>query len=166
VRPQSRLGAGAPNDGLGWRPEAPIRVEDRRGQVLEIRSLGGLDVEMAKLHLGLRPGKGLCALECVSVVVLVDQVDQCTTGGGDQSPECDTRDPTWRHRNPLSQREDRIEHNSNRIGQGRAVNDGTGCGDMSVPAEKSRPIGFVLRITDGSAFDHGEMRSPNLRLVG
>ena len=64
------------------------------------------------------------AVEGVAIVMLVDQVEQFVARGRDDRPEGDPRDLAGRNRNPLAQREDRVEHGPDGVRKRRAVDDG------------------------------------------
>ncbi len=162
MRPQARLGARPADDGLGGCPEAPVGIEDRRGQALKVGRLLRLDVEMAQLHLGLGPGERLRPVEGAAIVVLVDEIQQFRARRRDHGPEGDPRDLARRNRHRVPQRKDRVEDRPDGVRERPAVSDRRGRADGAAAADETRPVGLVLRIGGDLAFDHGEMRRPDL----
>ena len=62
--------------------------------------------------------------------------------------------------------EDRIEHRADGVGQRPAVDHRDRRADAAAAAEEARAVGLELRLADRLAFDDGEMRGPDLGLVG
>ena len=73
LRPQRRRRRQAAPDRVGRRAQRRVGIEDVARQALVEAGLGRADVEMAQLHLRLRPGERGGALEGVGVLVLVDR---------------------------------------------------------------------------------------------
>ena len=73
----------------GRGPQRRVRVEHVTRQALEEVGFVGVDAEMVKLHLRLRPREGDGALEGCRIVMFVGQVEHFAARGRDQRPECD-----------------------------------------------------------------------------
>ena len=62
--------------------------------------------------------------------------------------------------------EDRIEHSANRVGERRVMDECDRSPNSASAPKEARSIGLELHIANGFAFDDGEMRCPDLRVVG
>ena len=79
------------------------------------------DVEMAQLHLRLRPGQRGRPFEGVGVLMLVDGIEQRLARSRHDRPEGDTRHAARRNPHAPAQREYRIEHGSDGVGEAPSV---------------------------------------------
>lgn len=75
-RPQARLRAASANDCIRLCPEARVGIDNRRGEPLEVRRLLRLDAQITQLNLSLCPRERLGTVECIAVVVLIDEIEQ------------------------------------------------------------------------------------------
>ncbi len=62
--------------------------------------------------------------------------------------------------------EDWIKHGADRVGERRAVGHGDRRPNPTAAAEEARPIGLKVPIAKGLAFHDGEMRHPDLSVLG
>ena len=144
---------------------ASVGVEDVAGQTLEVgRLVGASTPRWRSCTCAWVQASVAGPLEGVAVVMLVEQVEQL----GARRRDARSR----RRRAPSSpgatahaaaQREDRVEHRARRCSTAagrrawRAAR--AGCGPR--PMKRARSVS-ILRVAGDLAFDHGEMRGPDL----
>ena len=131
-------------------------------QALKEVGFVGVDAEMVKLHLRLRPREGDGAIEGCWPLMFVGQVEHCAARGRDQRPECDTRCSPGRKPDAAAKTEDRIEHGAGRVGERPAVDHRDRRADPASATQETRAIGLELRAADHLAFDDRDMRCPEL----
>ncbi len=122
----------------------------------------GGDVEMAQLNLRLRPCQRGRPFEGVGVLMLVDDIEQRLARSRHDRPEGDTRHAARRNPHAPAQREYRIEHGSDGVGEAPSVQHRDGIADVVAAAEKAGAIGLDLDLADRLALDDREMGSPQL----
>ena len=123
-RPEQGLHAGAARDRAGGRAKHWRGIDEVAGKLLKQACFAPIDAEVMQLHLCLRPGKGRRALESAGIPVLVDEVQKGFARRGDHRPEGDTRDPTSRHPDAPSHREDGVENGTDGVRKRPAVRNG------------------------------------------
>ncbi|MNF43877.1 hypothetical protein D3C84_249780 [compost metagenome] len=164
--PEGRLPRQATGYGGRGGAESGIPIEQGGGQPLEVGPVGGLDVEMVQLHLGLGPGQRLGPLEGVAVVVLVDEIEQCRPRGGHQGPEGDMGAAARQDMDPLAQGEDGVEHCARGVGEGDMALQGVGGGQGAPLADEAGTVGFILQGPGQMVLDDDEVGGPHLLLLG
>ena len=87
------------------------------GEPLEQAGLAGGDAEMMQLHLRLRPGQRRRARKGGGVAMLVGDVEQRLARRGRHGPEGNARHRAGRDAHAAADREDRVEHGADGIGQ-------------------------------------------------
>ena len=131
------------------------------GQALVERRLGGSDVEVAQLHLRLRPGKRRRPFEGVGVLMLVDGIEQRLARGGHHRPEGDPRRAAGL--------------DAQRAGASANIGSSTvptvfdrrrpsiaaiGVADVVAAAQEAGAVGLDLDLADRLAFDDRQMGGP------
>src|SRR5438270_8763738 len=91
LSPEGGWAAAASANGIGRRTRRPIGVEHVTREALEEARLVSIDAEMSQLHLSLGSGQCGGTLECIGVVVLVDQVQDIGARRSDDRPEGNAR---------------------------------------------------------------------------
>ena len=139
--------------------------DDVACQTLEQIRFAGVDAEMMELHLRLGPGQRRRAFDRPR------RPDACRRSRAARRasrrrhrPEGDARRRARRHAHAAAQREDRIEHGADRIGQRPRVEHRDRRATPLSAAEEARPVGLELRLADGFAFGDAQMRGPDFRL--
>ena len=135
-------------------------------EALKKSGFAGVDAEMMELHLRLGPGQRRCALIGRCVSMFVDTIQQRRACSRRHGPEGDANRRPSRHTNTPAQREDRIKHGSDRIGQRPSVHDRDRRANALSAAQEARPVGFELRAADRFAIGDAQMRRPNFGSVG
>src|SRR5437868_11842498 len=126
----------------------------------------GANPQMVKLHLRLCPGKRACPLECHRVVVLVGKIRQLAARSRRHGPEANACGASARNCKAAAQAEDRIEYGAKGVGQRPSLRHRGGMANGLTAAEKPRPVGLELHVAGSVAFDHCQMRGPDLRVAG
>ena len=92
--------------------------------------------------------------------MFVDAIQQRCARPRRHGPEGDANRRPSRHANTPAQREDRIEHGSDRIGQRPSVHDRDRRANALSAAQEARPVGFELRPADRFSIGDAQMRRP------
>ena len=164
VRPQPGRTALVPGQYARRRPERRIRVQDAVGQPLEEMSLFGVDAEVPKLHLGLRPRQRGGALERCGLAVLVREVEDVVAGVGDDRREDHARCLAGWECDTAPKAEDRVEHRADGVGQGPAIDDRHRRPDRAAAAEEPRPVRLILNVPDRALLHRHHVGRPHLAL--
>ena len=123
--------------------------------------LVGLDTEVMKLNLCLRPGQDRGSLEDGRLAVLVDEVQHLVTRRGDDRGEDRVDGRARRQADAASDAEDRIQHCADRVRQRTPVDHRDRRADRTVPAEETGSIGLVLDEPALVFFDGRDVRRPD-----
>ena len=161
LRPQTGLRTGALTNDLRRGAQIAAGEDDMACEALKKSSLAWFDAEMMKLHLRLGPRQRRCALIGRRVPMFVDAIQQRCAGSRRHGPERDANRGPSRHANATAQREDRIEHGSDRIGQRPRIQHCDRRAYAMSAAEEARPVGFERRLADGFAIGDAQMRRPD-----
>ena len=97
---------------------------------------------------------------CLSI-----SVEQRLARGRHHRPEGDARRAAGGNPQAPAQREHRIEHGADGVGQAPAVDHGDGVADVVAAAEEARAIGLELDLAKRLALDDREMGGPQLGLA-
>ncbi|MCY1536535.1 hypothetical protein D9M68_719950 [compost metagenome] len=93
--------------------------------------------------------------------MLVDQGQQIGMRRRNDGPEGYPRAASGRNPHALPEREDRVEHGTDRIRERQSGCDDRARGGRTAVFEKPRPVGLILRIGDKIAFHHAEVGRPH-----
>ena len=117
--------------------------------------------EVMELDLRLGPGQGRRPLIGGCVSMFVDAIQQRCACSSRYGPEGDANRCPGRHANTPAQREDWIEHGSDRIGQGPIVRHRDRRANALAASQETRPVGFELRPAYGFAIGDAQVRRPD-----
>src|SRR5512141_2162684 len=121
---------------------------------------------MMELNLGLRPRQSDNTLKCRRVVKLIRQVEHLSAGRRDHRPESHAYGGAGWNQDPATKAEDRIEHGPHRAGQRSAIRNALRRTNLVSPAEKTRPVGFILDGVDAFTLNDGKVCRPDFRFAG
>ena len=86
------------------------------------------------MDLCLGPGQGFRPVERVAIVMLVNEVQKLGPGRRNDGPERDSHDLAGRNRQPISEREYRIEYGADRVRKRSSIRHRNSRAHSSAPA--------------------------------
>jgi len=114
------------------------------GDALELLRLAQVDLKIAQLLRGPLLRRGLGALECRRIAVLVGQRQRLRTSAGHSGPERDAGGFARRDSHSAPQRNHGIKYGPGRIRQRPALADANRIARLAAPAQKSGSVGLEL----------------------
>src|SRR3989442_5193417 len=115
--------------------------------------LVGIDLEMMKLHLRLRPGERARALESGRVTIVVGEIERLFSSGRNQRRERDAHGGTGGDTHATSEADDRIQYRTRGVRERKTVDHRHGGAGRAPAPEESRAVGLELDLTHGLALD-------------
>src|SRR5260370_22850262 len=109
VTPQFGRAAASPPYDVGRRPHRRARIDHVACETLEEAGLRGVDAEVTKLYLRLRPGQCGRAHEGVRLAELVDEIQNAFSRSGSAGPERNAHRAARRYAHPIPEREHRVK---------------------------------------------------------
>ena len=165
VAPQSRLPAAVLHDDGRVGAQCGIRVDDRTGKAsVELRvGLGGVDLPQE--HLAVRPRELEDAVREPPILVLLHQAQRRVAGFADARDDVDRRRLFRLERDPVADRDDRIEHRALGARERREIAHRLRIGNGVAAPDETHAVGFVGDIGDLRAVHGHQMQQPGRRLV-
>src|SRR2546423_6288744 len=127
--------------------------------------LVGIDLEMMKLHLGLRPGERARALESGRVTIVVGEIERLFSSRRNQRRERDAHGGAGGDAHATSETDDRIQYRARRVRERKTVDHRHGGTGRAPAAEEACAVGLELDLAHGIAFYADDISRPHLTLA-